>query len=348
MSLLEKIKVRLKHCFINIIIKDNAYIVRTTLYKNGAIDKSETKTFEIEHKGEMPIPFTRYMLQYKESYRFYYCSFIFGGVSQGIVAHGNHDTLRKFNLDPASLSLIKQKNDDAIYASSNDIDTITDQFKEVGGVDMIYSPFVILEDLARAKQNDGCTLYLLNYDEFIAISVHLGAKLLFGVFFKTGSSEGIVDNSPESTTEEEFVEEEDDIGDLISLDDIDDVDDIDDFGDLDNIDSFEGGDDFAGFEGGDEDDSDDMVSLDDHSRDSENIGRDMVMLKYLKSSINEFYQNELYESHFIDKIEIFEASPISKEIIDYIENDLLLPLEISSIDILDEAVKLSYEEVYGG
>lgn len=348
MNFVDKIKVRLKNCFISIVIKDNSYFLLKTIITSGKIIASETKNFKIIHKGEMPVDFVRYIESLRKEHRFLYINFLFGGVSQGMIADANYDTFRKFNLDPSSLDLIHLQHNNAVYTSSNDITTIVEQFKDIGGIDLIYSPFVILQNLIEKQDDGGCILYLLNFDEFITICIHNKKKFLFGVFFKIGSSEGIVDDGMISSSEEyddELIEEDDEADELISLDDIDDVDDIDDIADIDDMDDFGSDEGFDDFEGGD---SDEEEPVEEETREAEDIGRDIIMLKYLKSSIQEFYANEIYNSDFIEKIVVFESSPISKEIIYYVENDLLLQLEIHKIDILKEAAIMSFKEAYHG
>jgi len=76
-------------------------------------------------------------------------------------------------------------------------------------------------------------------------------------------------------------------------------------------------------------------------------GRDLLVYKYLKSSLEEYYHNPLYKSTFLEEIVIFDDYEISSELIRQLEDELMMDVEIHKVDVVDRMCDIAIEEVFG-
>ncbi len=79
--------------------------------------------------------------------------------------------------------------------------------------------------------------------------------------------------------------------------------------------------------------------------DLELFGRDILIYKYLTSSLKEFYANPLYKSSFIETVIIYDGYEVSSELIDMIESELLMDIEMNKIDINEIVCNMAREEI---
>ena len=141
--------------------------------------------------------------------------------------------------------------------------------------------------------------------------------------------EGVTELGDLSAMEEE---DDDTMSDLSDLGDIDDIRSIDSFSDMDDSKTL------GHFQGID------TVKREDTSL--ELYGRDLLVYKYLKSSLEEYYHNPLYDSTFIEEIIIFDGYEVSSDLIRQLEDDLMMDVEIHKVDISDRMCDLAIKEVF--
>ncbi len=185
---------------------------------------------------------------------------------------------------------------------------------------------------------------MLNHQDSVTITVFDDKNLLFGAYFKTTTDDNLSsgeDEDWENAEEEEGLENITELdsmdGDSGSMEELEDLSDLDDLSSNDSI-SFEDmrsdENDLGHFEGEDAVEDSDL----------ELFGRDILIYKYLTSSLKEFYQNPLYNSSFIDTVIIYDGYEVSAELIDMIEGELLMDIEMNKIDISETICKMAKEE----
>ena len=75
------------------------------------------------------------------------------------------------------------------------------------------------------------------------------------------------------------------------------------------------------------------------------FGRNMLMYKYLKSSIEEFYHNPKYKSDFIENIVIYDNYEMSQTVFDILESELLVKVELQKVKTLELMHELGQKDL---
>ena len=99
------------------------------------------------------------------------------------------------------------------------------------------------------------------------------------------------------------------------------------------------------FDEGPEDSSSQESKDFDTEKSIELFGRNMLMYKYLKSSIEEFYRNPLYESDFIEDIVIYDNYEMSQTVFDILESELLVRIELQKVKTLELMFEMARKDL---
>lgn len=349
---------KFQNLFVAVVLSETECILRCKVLKNGAIAKTFTKTFTLTFPLEsLDTAVENYLMNLQDEYQFVYIAFLLNSLGQGAIEGSGNSSFSKHNVDIQNVHNVTLHNQWSAYASYIEIKWAKNLFSEVG-LDFIYSPFIILSDfIVSQKLKNKPTCYLLNCQDFFILAIFEEKQLHFGALFKTQSDtsftrsddvndweneheeEGILDAEEmpasmaveEDEHEHEGIEELSELGELSELEDIDDLRSTDSFSDIDDkaISSF------RGMEGVKEED----INL-------ELYGRDLLVYKYLKTALEEYYHNPLYKSEFIDEIIIFDGYEISSELIHQLEDDLMMDVEIHKVDVSDRMCDIAIKEVF--
>lgn len=328
----------LSNIFVSIVKDNNEWNIYSKVIKNGTIKDKSSQTFEISNNDELPVKMKAYLEKIQMDYNFAYISLFLDSMGQGAINGTTAIDFEKNSIDMKSVSHFDIDNKWSVYASYIDINSAKKLFNKVG-LDFIYSPFMVQNQLIKSqKLKEKPTLYILNHQDSVTISVFENGNLLFGAYFQTTTDIGIsgVDEDWEHEAEEEGLD------DLVELDPIEnDTTELSDLDDLDDLDEDESSEDFEELK------SDDKNSdIDNADSSLELYGKDTLIYKYLISSINEFYRNSLYKSNFIQTIVIDDGYEVSSDLIDMIENDLLMEIEMNKININEIVCDMSKMEVF--
>jgi len=349
---------KFQNLFIAVILSETECTLRCKVLKNGAIVKTFSKTFTLTSPSEsLDKALETYLMNLQDEYQFVYIAFLLNSLGQGAIEGSGNTSFSKHNVDLQNVHHVTLYNQWSAYASYIEIKWAKNLFSEVG-LDFIYSPFVILNDfIVSQKLKNRPTCYLLNCQDFFVLAIFEEKQLHFGAFFKTQSDtsfthsndandweneheeEGVLDAeeipdmvpATEDEHEHEGIEELSELGELSELEDIDDLRSTDSFADID--DKALGS--FKGMEGIKEED----ISL-------ELYGRDLLVYKYLKTALEEYYHNPLYKSEFIDEIIIFDSYEISSDLIHQLEDELMMDVEIHKVDVSDRMCDIAIKEVF--
>ncbi|MBZ7984257.1 MULTISPECIES: hypothetical protein [unclassified Campylobacter] len=306
--------------FINLVIKDKSCSIEAYSVKNEKIIKIHQRTFIEEDKNKL----LKYIKTLIDNHYFTYVSLLFTSIGQGMVPTINKTDLQKFGVDSSAVSL-KIFDNSFLYAAKTELINADIVFDELQ-VDLIYSPFSILFKLIQDKKSDGfvfdgISLFVLKYGEFITLMIYDGKKFKFGSYFELKINK---DNEEDHQTLE--LEEE------IELDSNNDTLEELDFDEFDNVkvdDNFDLGADLNS----------------DLNENLQSFSLDMQIFEYINSAIKEFYNNNIYDSDFINNIIIFEHEKSSKAMHSYIESELLIKPIVYTIDIFKEMLKLSSNDL---
>jgi len=353
MGFLNKIQKYFTNLFISVIEEDGSYRLYSRVVKNGKIKDKFDKSFEmIPNDEKLPKEMEEYFVSLWEKYNYVYISVLLNSMGQGAIKGTTEEEFEKANVDSKNVKSVKFKSWSA-YVSFIDIGWMQKIYSNVG-VDLAYSPFVVLYSLLKNyKLKTRPTLYILNQASSVTIGIFKEETLYFGAFYKI-CKEDIVSSSIE-IDDWENEEEEENVRGLASLDNSDDNDDndeelsnLDDLGQLDALDDTFDTEEFSDIkESIDSSNLLDSQTEDANLGDIELYGRDLEIYKFLKKALKEYYKNDIYESDFIEEAVIFDAYDLSHEMIDSIENDLLLDLQMHKIDIDEAVYELSVKDIYG-
>ncbi len=346
--------------FVAVVLSETECEVRCKVLKDGAIVKTFSKAFALTPPMDaLDKNLENYLMNLQDEYQFVYIAFLLGTLGQGAISGIGNTTFSKHSVDIKNVHNVTLLNQWSAYASYIEIKWAKNLFSEVG-LDFIYSPFILLNDfVVSQKLKNKPTCYLLNCQDFFILAIFEEKQLHFGAFFKTQTDttfshsddvddweneqeeEGIIDSEgmPETAVQEEDDDEDDREG-IEELSELGELSELDDMNDLRSTDSFSDiGDKALGAYKGMEGLKDEDISL-------ELYGRDLLVYKYLKTALEEYYHNPLYTSEFLDEIIIFDSYEISSDLIHQIEDELLMDVEIHKVDVSDRMCDIAIKEVF--
>lgn len=328
--------------FIAIVQEDNVWIINSKVIKNGILKNKFSKSFDIIEEDILPQGMLEYLEKIQTDYNFAYVSLFLDSMGQGAICGNTTSDFEKNSVDIKNVTHFDIDGKWSVYASFIDINWIKKLFSDVG-IDFIYSPFMVQNFLLKKeKRKIEPTLYILNHHDCVTISIFEDVNLVFGAFFRTTSDEKLInsddmdywDTEPEEKGLDNIIEldgmEEEEFSSFDGLEEIEDLDTQADSGDF--LEISIGDKDLGHF---DEQESQDNIEL---------FGRDVLVYKYLTSSLKEYYRNNLYRSDFIDKIVLFDGYEVSSDLIEMLENDLFMDVELHKINIHDVICEMSMSE----
>ena len=340
----------LSNIFISIVQQSNEWIIYSKVIKNGVLKAKFSKTFEVKESDKLPDKMQEYLIEIQAEYNFSYLALFLDSMGQGAISGVTAADFEKNSVELKSVTHFDIQKKWSVYASFIDINWVKKLFVNIG-IDFIYSPFMVQYSLIKKqKLKIQPVMYMLNHQDSVTISVFENGNLLFGAYFKTTTDDNLSsgeDEDWENAEEEvgiENIAELDNIEDDIE-DDISGIDELEDLGELDDLMGDEESPSFEDIKSEEQDLGHFEGEEAGEDSDLELFGRDILIYKYLKSSLNEFYKNSLYKSSFIDTIVIYDGYEVSSELIGMIEEELLMDIEMNKIDISDAICGMIRSEV---
>jgi hypothetical protein len=227
--------------FIAIVQQDNEWIIYSKVIKNGVLKEKFSKNFEAKENDTIPIKMQMYLDTLQTEYNFAYIALFLDSMGQGAINGTTATDFEKNSVDMKSVTHFDINKKWSVYASFIDINWVKKLFVNVG-LDFIYSPFMVQHALIKKeKLKQKPTLYILNHQDSVTITVFADGNLLFGAYFKTTTDDNLTSGDEEDW---ENVEEEEGIENIAELDSLNEdemtsIDDLDELSDLDGND--EGG-----------------------------------------------------------------------------------------------------------
>lgn len=338
--------------FVALSIEDGQCHLLAKAIKNGKIQKTYEAAFDNPYSDKLDPKVIEYIKDKANSCLDTYIIYFLDAMGQGVLPTIKASDFESYSVDIKHVRQVKVADSWSIYASYIEINWAQKMFEEVG-LDLLYSPFVLMYHyLKKDGFRNKLTLYMYNHQDSFAIGVFKGEKLLFGAFFRTsdGASSDELDDKDFVQQDWDEVEEEKGVENLVQLDEESDEEDyqsLDDLDDLDTMDAVLSDDQDLEqtFDEGPEDIQMIEKSNIDSEKSIELFGRNMLMYKYLKSSIEEFYYNPKYESDFIEDIVIFDNYEMSQTVFDILENELLVRVELQKVKTLELMLELGRKDL---
>lgn len=236
------------------------------------------------------------------------------------------------------------------YTSTHEINLLKHRYEKVG-VDLIFSPFVLLANFFKDKLNSTMTLLILVEDNAMSLSIFNHSVLLYAEHLDMQHSEETDELIMEDNVNDELeLELMDDSINLEEVDAMDDMDSLDDFGDIEDLDSIEDIDDFEEDQDLETDfieDMDEEESLDGENNTGEvgGFNEDYQRFSLIQSSVNNFYQDSKYDSEFVESVYVADGVGVSSDLKRYLEEEMFLNVFVRHADLGFEVCEMAKGEL---
>jgi len=323
--------------FVNIVVKRSSTDVYIELCSKNDVIESEQNSFDTSSLSDEIINF---ITSFTKESPYYYISILDTSAEQGAFPTCSKNKLSYFY--DVSASEHKCVGDKwTFYTSKTDIYEIEKKYQKIG-IDFIFSPFTLLSNFFKDKISANIAMYILMQDSFISLAVFENGVLLYAEHLDMqtdGENDDVLLSSDMSDDEE--ISLEDGI-DLEDVDVIDDMEDLDDFGDIEDLDSLEEIDEFSEHQDIEEEfyeAEDPIVESDD------DFNEDYQRFTLIQSALGHYYNDDKYESQFIENVYISDGVGISNDLKRYLEEEMYLNVYIRHTELGLEVSNLAKLEL---
>ena len=328
--------------FVNIIVNKSTTTVYIETCDNSGVVESEEEVFKTTSIDEKMYYF---ISSYTKESPYYYVSILDNSTSQGAIPSCSTERI-SMHIDKQSSNYKYYENSWTYYTSKYDIKETQNRYEKVG-IDFIFSPFVLLHHFFKDKIDTHMAMFILIEDNYLSLSVFHNSELLYGVHLDmdndTESDELIMD---EMDDEEINLDHDDDDGiDLDDIDVLDEMDSLDDFGDIEDLDSIDEIDEFADARDIEEELTGEAEDVDMPMGNSDSFTEDYHRFSMIQSAVNSFYQDENFDSQFVESVYIADGVGVSGDLKTYLEEEMFLSVYVRHMSLSTEVCELAKMEV---
>lgn len=311
--------------FIAINIDAASCFIKVVRIKNKRQVESFVKEFKT-HENNIPMEAVKIVRKYRRAYPFTYVSAMLKCLAQGVVLQNNHK--RDFfvgNIKPNECEIVSTESI-RTFAKRSMIKDAVRGFEKIGGVDFLFSPFLMIDDNVQNYPTLGNNIYVLLQRSNVALMVAHRGKAEFSGFFIAEGEVAILNSKEEQRPTLELKNFED-----FSLDD-----DFDDFAKIELDPSLEHL-------------QTDMFipNLEETKIIYDDMPKAKIISKIIVDAIKEYYQNPIYSGDFIDKIIFLDACKMSDHAFEYITKEILIETVKRDFDLPDTLIHLAKKELGG-
>ena len=339
---------------INIVVyAESIHVYIEQVHKNRLKNATE-KTFTLNDSYSDEL-LHDYIKPYTEDTPYYYVAMLDSSLEQGAVPTCDKHKMSLYaELATAQYLCIDDKW--ACYTSKLFLE---EQMKLLGdlGCDFIYSPFVILKNFYADKVQGEIALYAFVQEQSLTLAVFKNDRLLYGEYidtrFEISPEEEMQLTADNLEASEEAEEESVDLDDIElgdddldlddDLDNLDSLDNIEDLGDIDSIDEEENPE--LQLEENLEAMSEESEKLVDETYQIERSSEDFKRFSLIQQSLAKFYNDERFESDFIENLFVADAVHLTNDFKRYIQDEMFLNVYIRSIEPELEVCQIAKEEL---
>ncbi|KAB0612058.1 hypothetical protein [Campylobacter hyointestinalis] len=315
--------------YISVLAENKECQIYGQVIKNGKVIKTVEAVFDCNNHKVDP-KFNTYLKTQENLAHWTYVGTLLNNSKHWALPVSSKDGYTKFNINYSSVNIVTMAGGWSIFVYKNEIEKMQTFFNDMQP-NLIYSPFALLyEKIKNNLEKNQNILYVYSLKESSALMIFDDTKMQFSAFFQAcKTADDLIDEKElkaEDTTDIENIisKEEDKFNDLGSLEDLDNVvknSQKDDFEDIQEVNTRD---------------------LEESVRD---IGKETFLLNNIRSAINEYYKNELYDSNFIDKIIIYDNNKLDKSFIDVLGSELMINSYINEVDTIKDMNELMIREL---
>ncbi len=318
---------------ISVILEVKTCTVFVEIVKNSKVIKTEEKKFDINN-AELSHEVIKYINSYQDNYKFTYIGTLLGSINQGAISGCTSNDFKKFGVRLDNIDFVCVNNMLGVYGVGDDIVTTQNKFNKTVGIDFIYSPFIVLYNFFKKELIDEARLYVLCQKSYVALAVFKEKRFIFGAYFSIDTTEDTFKEEGEKPTSSEV--------------NVSDVDKDSEDEDLDELVFFEDDEDVISLDDSDEEEIQEYENEEEGEVSSiESFQEGVDLHNYIKSSIEEFYKNDKYETEFLSDIIIADGCSLTDDVIKYIQDELMLNVQTKEINIAKVTTDIIQKEVMG-
>ncbi len=324
--------------FVTLIVNKSSTVVYVEVCnKNGTIESDEEifKTTAVDNK------MYNYIMSYTKESPFFYIAILDTSSNQGSIPTSSEDKVSNF-IDKISSSYRSYNDSWSYYTSKYDIKELQSKYSKIG-IDLIFSPFVVLSQFFKDKIDTHMAMFILIEDNYLSLSVFDTSKLLYSVH---------LDMENETESEELMIDEDDieldleeDSIDIDNIDVLDDMDSLDDFGDIEDLDSIDDIDEFSDARDIEEELTEEAEEGNMPIYEGDGFTEDYHRYTLIKGAVNNFYQDETFDSQFIETVYIADGVGVSADLKTYLEDEMFFSVYIRQIHLSAEVCELAKMEI---
>ena len=343
---------------INIVMYAESIHVYIEQVNNKKIKNATEKIFVLNDSYNDELLYD-YIKPFTEDTPYYYIAMLDSSLEQGAIPTCDKHKMPIY-AELATAKYLCIDNQWACYTSKLFLE---EEMKLLGdiGCDFIYSPFVILRNFYADKIEGDIALYVFVQEQSLTVAVFKNDRLLFGEYIDTRleiTPEEEMQLSAETleTPKEETDEPQEESVDLDEielgnddlsldddLDDIDSFDNIEELGDIDSIEAEENPE--QQLEENLEAISEETQEFSDETKQIERTSEDFKRFSLIQKSLAKFYNDERFESDFIENLFVADAVHLTNDFKRYIQEEMFLSVYIRSIEPELEVCQLAKEEL---
>ncbi|WP_457748788.1 hypothetical protein [Sulfurimonas sp.] len=325
---------------INIVVQREKTIVHIELCSKKEIVNEVSTEFNTTLLNNQMYDF---IAEYIKESPYYYISILDTSILQGALPTCEKEKLAEYY--DLSLSTYKCFDEKwTFYTAKNDIYQLERTYEEVG-VDMIFSPFVILANFFKDKINKNLAMYVLVQDGFISVAIFENSKLLYAQHLDMLTGDEAEDILLQDDIDEDVDLELEGGIDLEDID-VDDggIDSLEEFGDIEDLDALEDIDEFSENKDVEEELYESEESLPE-DEDNEAFNEDYQRFSLIQLAVANFYKNDKYESKFIENVYIADCIGVTNDLKKYLEEEMFFNVYVRHADLVIEVCELAKMEL---
>jgi len=329
--------------FVNIVVGIDTTDVYIEVISKKQVVKRVTSNFETISVNEKMIDF---ILSYTNDTPYFYISLLDNSSQQGAISSCSEKSLsRHYNLDNSKYMCTKDKW--IYYTSAYDLNKSTSKYQEIG-LDFIFSPFLVLSLFFKDEIYSKFAMYILIEESMLSLSIFNKSKLLFArqlSIEKKHSDEAsnLIDSDDlqydfSLEEEDEHIEEEENFSDIEELESSKESENSEKSEESEESEESENSEEFIEFE--------DKKSTEVKRRNQDgSFKEDYIRYTLIQNAVNLYYQDEKYESGFIEEIYIADNISVSSDLKIYLEQEMYSTVNIRDINLSTEICKLAKAEL---
>lgn len=316
--------------FVTILPDKEQMHILTEIVAKRRVKKSFKESFDTPTPDKRVI---RYIENIIEESPYHYITVIDTLSTQGAIPTCEMQKAKEY-INTKNISL-KCFNSDGWSYYSRGVGELLEEYEDLG-VDLIYSPFVLLAHMFDEYVQKSCSLYILADRNFLTLAIFKGSQLLYAKYIDMPKAKEEEIRSQENAQqlslsgidihEISLDDDEEDLGSLIEMEDLDIAkDDLEDFVIEDTF--------------GDSQKSDGSVQK------SDLLNRNYERFVLVQKALDEFYHSDLYKGEFVEHVYIADAITLENDLKDLLEDELFLSVQIKKVDILSTTSYLARAEI---